>query len=127
MAWIYFNPNPLSNRVGDCTIRSLSLALNQDWDSTYLDIVVEGFVLKDMPSSNAVWASYLQENGFNRYIIPDTCPNCYTVSKFAEDHPSGVYILATGTHVVTVKDGNYYDTWDSGDEIPMYYFSKESK
>lgn len=127
MAWIYFNPNPMSNRVGDCTIRALSLALDQDWDSTYLDIVVEGFVLKDMPSSNAVWASYLQDNGFNRHIIPDTCPNCYTISKFAEDHPSGVYILATGTHVVTVKNGNYYDTWDSGDEIPMYYFSKESK
>lgn len=127
MAWIHFNPNPMSNRVGDCTIRALSLALNQDWDSTYLDIVIEGFVLKDMPSSNAVWASYLQENGFSRHIIPDTCPNCYTISKFAEDHPSGIYILATGTHVVTVKDGNYYDTWDSGDEIPMYYFSKESK
>lgn len=127
MAWIYFNPNPMSNRVGDCTIRALSLALDQDWDSTYLDIVIEGFVFKDMPSSNAVWASYLQENGFSRHIIPDTCPNCYTISKFAEDHPSGVYILATGTHVVTVKDGNYYDTWDSGDEIPMYYFSKESK
>lgn len=82
--------------------------------------------MKDMPSSNAVWGAYLKSLGFKRYIIPNECPDCYTVSDFAKEHSSGVYILATGTHVVTVKDGDYYDTWDSGKEIPIYYFVKET-
>ena len=125
MAWLYFNPNPLSNRVGDCTIRAISKVLNQDWDETYLDIVVEGFMQKDMPSSNSVWTNYLQSKGYIRHIIPNTCPKCYTIKNFCIDHPIGSYILATGTHVVAVQDGNYYDTWDSGNEIPIYYFEKE--
>ena len=78
-----------------------------------------------MPSSNAVWGAYLRHQSFRRYIIPNECPDCYTVSDFCCDYPKGVYVLATGTHVVTVIDGEYYDTWDSGNEVPIYYFKKE--
>jgi hypothetical protein len=35
-------------------------------------------------------------------------------------------MLATGTHVVAVIDGNYYDTWDSGDEVPIALWKKEN-
>ena len=90
-----------------------------------MDIVLQGFAMKDMPSSNHVWGTYLHEHGFKRYVIPDTCPDCYTVAQFAEDNPVGTYMLAIGTHVVAVKDGNYMDTWDSGNEIPMFYWKKE--
>lgn len=83
--------------------------------------------MHDMPSSNSVWGSYLKENGFKRYIIPNECPNCYTIKDFCSDYPIGLYILATGSHVVTVIDGDYYDSWDSGKEIPIYFFKKEAK
>ena len=36
MPWQYYNPNPKDNLVGDCVIRALTLALNEDWDKTYL-------------------------------------------------------------------------------------------
>ena len=78
-----------------------------------------------MPSSNSVWSNYLINDGYKRYAIPNTCPNCYTVRDFCEDHPYGTYLLATGTHVVTCIDGDWLDTWDSGDETPVYYFTKE--
>jgi hypothetical protein len=29
--------------------------------------------------------------------------------------------------VVAVVDGDYYDTWDCGDEVPVYYFEREEK
>ena len=79
----------------------------------------------DMPSSNAVWGKYLQENGYKRYIIPNTCPVCYTVKQFAEDNPKGTYILSTGSHVITVVDGTYFDSWESGSEVPMYFYQRE--
>lgn len=79
----------------------------------------------DMPSSNAVWSSYLMLNGYKRYAIPNTCPYCYTIKQFTFDHPYGRYLLATGSHVVTAINGNYYDAWDSGNEIPIYYWTKE--
>lgn len=126
MPWQTCNLNPFGKHVGDCVVRALSLALDQDWDTTYLELMSQGFSMKDMPSSNAVWGQYLKNKGYKRHIIPDECPDCYTVAEFCTDNPQGVYILGTGTHVVTVKDGSYYDTWDSGREIPIYYFEKES-
>lgn len=78
----------------------------------------------DMPSSNEVWMKYLKQKGYRRFVIPDTCPSCYTIRQFCLDYPIGDYLVATGSHVVAVIDGNYYDTWDSGSEIPIYYFER---
>ena len=58
-----------------------------------------------MPSANNVWGSYLRDIGYKRYIIPNTCPDCYTVRDFCIEHAHGRYILATGSHVVAVVDG----------------------
>ena len=123
--YVKYQPNPKRNNVGDCVIRALSLALNQSWDDTYLDLaIVYGFAIKDMPSANYVWGAYLKDKGFKRQTIPNTCPDCYTVKDFCDDHPHGIYILATGTHVVAVSNGDYYDSWDSGNEVPIYYFER---
>lgn len=125
MPFVPYNPNPQANLVGDCVIRAICLVNNQDWDKTYLDVCLQGYLMKDMPSSNNVWGTYLKNNGFKSYIIPNTCPDCYTVQDFCRDYPMGTYLLAIGTHVVAVQDGNYFDTWDSGNEIPIYYWQKE--
>ena len=29
------------------------------------------------------------------------------------------------TILICIEDGNYYDTWDSGDEIPIYYWKEK--
>jgi hypothetical protein len=126
MSWKYYNPNPKSILVGDCVIRALSLALDQDWDSTYLGVTSKGYELKDMPSSNAIWMAYLKSKGFKAYMIPNECPDCYTVEDFCNDNRTGRFVLATGSHVITCINGDYYDTWDSGKEIPIYYFKKET-
>lgn len=123
--FIEYNANPRNKRVGDCTIRAISTALGQDWFQTYLDMSLQGLAVCDMPSANHVWGAYLKSKGFERHLIPDTCPDCYSVKDFCEDNPKGTFILAISGHVVTVVDGNYYDTWDSGDEIPIYYWKKK--
>lgn len=123
--YIYKNPNPKNKVVGDCVVRAISIALDKEWKDTYTALCLQGLLLCDMPSSNKVWKTYLQNNGFSIGIIPNTCPKCYTVAEFASDNTRGTYILGTGTHTIVVKDGDYYDTWDSGQEVPVFYLYKE--
>jgi len=125
MAYIYYNPNPAGLTVGDCVVRAISKLTGHDWAETYIGISYEGYILSDMPSSNNVWAAYLKKQGYKRYVIPDSCPDCYTIKDFCNDNPNGSFLLATGSHVVTVIDGDYFDAWDSGNEIPIYFWTKE--
>lgn len=125
MSYIQFNPNPSKKKTGDCVVRAFAIATNSDWDTAYLKLVLRGYVMHDMPSSNAVWDTQLIHEGFSREVIPNTCPNCYTVKDFCIDHPYGTFVLGTGTHAIAVVDGDYYDAWDSGDEIPTYFYRKE--
>ena len=125
MGYVYYNPNPDNKSVGDCVIRAIAKVLDDTWQAVYVDLSMQGFAMSDMPNSNSVWGEYLKLNGFSRHIIPDTCPNCYSIRRFSEDNPIGVFVVATGSHVVAVIDGDYYDTGDSGSEVPVYYWRKE--
>lgn len=125
MAWKEYNPNPFGVRVGDCAVRAVSKALDESWQRAFARITLQGFVMGDMPSSDAVWGAVLRERGFVRHAIPNTCPDCYTAADFCEDHPQGTFVLAFGGHVATVADGDLYDSWDSTKEIPMYFYAME--
>lgn len=124
--YIYYNPNPTERRVGDCAVRAVAKALDTDWEKAYLMIVMNGYVMGDMPSSDSVWGSVLRQNGFYREVIPTDRKDCYTAEDFAKDNPKGTYVLGFGGHVATVVDGNIYDSWDSSNEMPVYvWYRKE--
>ena len=66
MRYVPYNPNPTGKNVGDCTVRAISKALGQSWEETYVGLVLQGFIMGDMPSANAVWGAYLRKNNFIR-------------------------------------------------------------
>ena len=123
--YVFFNPNPYGRRVGDCAVRALCKALNQSWEKTYAEMSVYGYSYGDMPNANVVWGRYLKDKGFKKHIIPDTCPDCYDLADFCDEHPDGIFVVALSNHVVTVQNGAIFDTWHSGNEIPLYYWRKD--
>jgi hypothetical protein len=123
--WIKYNPNPKKKRTGDCAVRAIAKALDTDWETAYAKMSLLGYTMADLLNAVPVYGALLRQNGFKREAIPNTCPDCYTINDFCRDHPNGRFVVVTGNHVVAVIDGNFYDTWDSGEEIPILYFKEE--
>lgn len=123
--YIEFNNNPAGRKVGDCVVRALSKAFDVKWENAYLQLAINGLQMGDMPSSDSVAGSVLRQHGFSRKVVSDTCPDCYTAGEFCKEFPTGIYVLFFGGHVATVVDGNLYDAWDSSNEVPQYYWTRE--
>ena len=123
MGYKYFMNNPVGARVGDCAVRAISKALNISWEQAYDELTTAGYQMADMPSSNTVIAAVLRKHGFYKESLPD-CKGCFTVSEFARNNPIGTYVVGTGSHVVTIINGDFYDSWRSDNEPVMYYWSR---
>lgn len=125
MPYIPYNPNPKGKTVGDCAIRAVAKATNQPWTNAYTGLSLEGYLEGDLPNANHVWGKYLKKKGFKKALIPDTCPDCYTVKDFAEDHPKGMFVLSLDNHVVAVNEGDWFDAFDSSEMPVNFYWFKE--
>lgn len=120
--WIRCNPNPGHQYVDDCVVRAIAIATSKRWIDVYDDLCQLGGEVYNMPSSNSVWGLYLYRLGFEPFLLPESCPLCITVKEFAKNFQRGTYIIGTGSHAIAVIDGDYYDSWDSGNEIPSYFW-----
>ena len=125
--YVHYNANPMNNRTGDCVIRAVATVMDKDWYSTAIEIFLQSLIMCDMSDSDNVWGAYLRAKGYKRKAIPDECPDCYTIKDFCNDNPKGRYVLCVPKHVVAVMHGQYFDTWDSGNETPTYYWYKEDE
>lgn len=124
MSYIFYNPNPRGRFVGDCVIRAVCKVTHQDWRTVHADLADLSDEMCNNMCADEVWGEYLRDRGFTRHSVRNTCPYCYTIRHFCEDHPYGIHMLKTNGHVVSVVNGNYYDTFDSGNDTVMYYWSK---
>lgn len=120
--WVRCNPNPCHKEAPDCVIRALCIALNRNWFEIYDDLCRLGREECNVPSADAVWGLYLYRQGFEPFLLSRNCPQCTTIRTFCRFYQNGTYIVGTGSHAVAVIDGNYYDSWDSGNEIPSFFW-----
>jgi hypothetical protein len=123
--FIKFDGNPCGKTTGDCVIRAISVAENMPWRKVYLSLCVEGYSECTFGDDNKTWDKYVRSLGYQRYTIPDA--KSYKLSDFANAHKEGTFIVGTGTHAVAVVNGDVIDAWDSSNETPLYYYSKNGK
>ena len=120
--WIRCNPNPLGKQTSDCVVRAIAIATSRSWKTVYRDLCDLGEIEAEMPNTNWLWGLYLRDCGATQFLLPESCPACITVRAFCEKYPDGTYVIGTGSHAVAVIDGDYYDSWDSGNEVPSYFW-----
>ena len=125
--YVMYEPNPVRTGAIDCAVRAVSKALDISWEKAYTMLSVNGFLMGNDPAGDEIWSSVLRQHGFKRYVVPNTCPDCYTVEDFAKDHPRGTYVVKSDNHVATIVDGNLYDSWPSMNKVVIYYWTNNKE
>lgn len=118
------NANPVRAGSGDSIIRAIARVTEQCWEKTYMELCMMGMILGSMPDEDNVWGAYLRKKGFRRAMLADDPEKTVTVKSFCAENPRGRYVLVLPRGAVAVVEGKYMDTWDCGDEIPIYYWVK---
>lgn len=124
------NPNP-KKLTGDCVIRAISLALGQDWETTYKDLCELGYNNYLMPNDKKNFAEYLKSKNCTKMAMPKK-PNGrkYKVSEFADKFTTddetfknnNGYIVQICNHLTYIKQGTLYDTWNCGNKCVLNYW-----
>ena len=123
----YYQPNKmdLKDNYGDCAIRTICKSENLDWLDAY-DLMYHYSREVQCPMNCKHGFEYiLKKLGYTYTPISNKKGTKRpTVDRFSKDHNNGTFILVVANHYVCSKDGNYYDTWDSGDKSLYGYWTK---
>ena len=101
----------------DCVVRSIMVATGWDWEQVFNAIVPICLKLKDVPNSDVVYKKFFSNMKWEACKVEKEedlsgTRSLPTVEEFARDHKKGTYILTVSGHMVCVKEGDWYDTWD---------------
>lgn len=124
----YYQPNKkdLKDRQRDCVVRALTKVMNKTWLEVFNELIPYAIEIQCMPNSKTCYESYLKDNGFEYHGISNRKGSKRpTVESFTKEHKTGIFFLNVANHVVSVVDGIYYDTWDSGQCCLYGYYEKE--
>lgn len=111
----YHNANPRERHVNDCTVRAISLATDQSWDTTYRELSYYAQLQCIMPDDVTYIDDYLESNFERIYICKKN--SRMTVGEFAEHCPTGIFLITMSGHITCVIDGVIYDTFDPSDRF----------
>lgn len=120
--WKYYNPNPKDKNTGDCAVRAIAKAMDITWEKAKLLLDAYSMEAAEVETSDLVWGRILAEHGFRMKAL--YCNDGCTLEGLCRKYPMGVYVVKLPNHVVCIENGNYYDSWDSGKEIPIYCWEK---
>lgn len=121
MSFICKNPHPDNLLVKDCVKRAIIFATGIN----YRDIAIMLNRYKKVTGAS----KFNSNDNYKDFIVNvlgghknkgdmqhEYYGRRYTVNEFANYWENHTAILRVSKHLVTVKNGNYYDTWDSGDK-----------
>ena len=126
--WHEYNPNPKKKNVGDCSLRAYCAAFGWTWEEAFEK---SSAIAKDeaiMMDTHKTCEKVMEGEG---YVLDEEFKKSkrkdLTVNEFALTHPYGTYFLNTHGHLLCVKDGEYWDSWDSGKKKVRRIYIKKNE
>ena len=123
----YYQPNKkdLKDNYGDCAVRCICKAEDLEWLDAYDMMYKISREVQSPLNCKEGFEHIVKTLGYEYGKISNKKGTKRpTVKEFAKAHPDGTYICVVANHYVTIKDGQYHDTWDSGHKSLYGYWSK---
>lgn len=123
----YYQPNKMDfkDTCGDCAVRAYSKTENIDWLTAYDILYKYSREVWDVVNSKKGFEYTLENTGYTYNKISNKKGSKRpTVESFTKEHKEGIYICVVANHYVSVIDGIYYDTWDSGSKALYGFWNK---
>ena len=140
--YMYFQPNPMKNRIGDCVIRAYSAVFNLPWEKI-LEMLAQSCEYKDTTlNSNMIYQSLASEYEFDLYDRPieegkgltgvEFCDRmtlrCRGGERFFAQMGNGHVVGIIPTEINGEKQYAVADSWDSsGRKIGRYWVLRPKK
>lgn len=137
----YFEPNPNLKvykkgkkkgeveHVGDCVIRAFAKAWECSWKDAAIKLFNHALDVYRYPSDQESYTFFLQKSLESHFTYDGERKRYLKVKEFAKltkEQTGLTYIVRCLHHLVCVKEGKYYDCWDSGNEtVRNIYLIKE--
>lgn len=116
--------------TGDCVTRAIAIATGYDYEQVYAELTARskhrGGKTARHGIPREVYEPYLHEHGWAWFPTMTIGSGCRVHLK-ADELPRGTLIVRLSRHVVAVRDGVLYDTYDSsrnGTRCVYGYFTK---
>ena len=128
----YYNANPKNKRGKDCTYRAFCLFFGISWeDVARLDAefyLKHGMWLYTTEYEGCFFHSrinlLMEERGYKQVYAYNSGEHIPTLRDFINSYalPDKKYLCELGNHMVAIKDGKVWDTWDSSGQCPNMIF-----
>lgn len=111
--FIYYNVNPIGERIEDCVCRAITLATGLPYEVIEEKLYYTGKLL-DCEKLCVCCYKHLIENVFNYRRV-----NCddMTLGEFADLHPHGIYLVRMNGHISCIIDNDCFDIFDCRSKI----------
>lgn len=128
-AFHYNNVNPKNRLTGDCVFRAFTLAMEQDYNTTVMEMAElmckTGYSLNDKKGEE----QYLKLKGWTKHKQPKKANGTkYTGEEFCRlivDKNKRYIAHIGGHHIVAIVNGKVNDTWNSTDGCIGNYWTKD--
>ena len=124
----YYNANPKNRITGDCVFRAFTLAMNQDYNTTVMEMAElmckTGYAMNDTKGES----KYLEMKGWVKHKQPRKPDGTkYTGEEFCKmlAKKNQRYIAHIGGHhMVAIVNCKVWDIWDSTNGCIGNYWTK---
>ena len=93
----------------DCVIRSISVALREDYKKVFEDLMKLGLEIGAYPNHDKVWVTYLESKGYVKNKPPRDAKG--KLIKLRDWNYKGRAVVINSGHLTAVDGGTVIDSW----------------